>query len=160
MGSAYSAFPNQGIRMRPYFVPKATDRDGNLLEETHPKAASAIRADTAYIITSRLQGVLQRSTAATAARLARPLAGKTGTTNDYTDAWFIGFDPGLAAGVWMGYGQEKPQGRRGGGGRGARAPPPPWTEFMEAVRADTREGVLFIPPNSVVGAGARHTGYP
>jgi len=157
MVSAYSAFPNQGIRMRPYFVTKVTDRDGNLLEETHPKAASAIRADTAYIITSLLQGVVQRGTAATAARLGRPLAGKTGTTNDYTDAWFIGFDPGLAAGVWMGYDQKKPLGDRE---VGARAALPPWIQFMEAVRTNQPIEDFVVPSNIVFVAVDRHTGYP
>ena len=98
MVSAYSAFANQGIRMQPYFVKKVTDRDGNVLEEAFPKAASAIRADSAYIVTNLLRGVVQRGTAAAASRLGRPLAGKTGTTNDYTDAWFIGYDPTLVAG--------------------------------------------------------------
>ncbi|MFQ5789094.1 MAG: penicillin-binding protein 1A [Acidobacteriota bacterium] len=157
MVSAYSTFANQGIRMRPYFVAKVTDRDGNLLEETHPEAASAIRADTAYIITNLLKGVVQRGTAARAARLGRPLAGKTGTTNDYTDAWFIGYDPRLAAGVWVGFDQKR---SLGDGEVGARTALPAWIEFMETVLADQPVEDFPIPSNIVFVPVDRHTGYP
>ena len=157
MVSAYSAFPNQGIRMRPYSVTKVTDRDGNLLEETHPKAASAIRADTAYIVTSLLQGVVQRGTAARAARLGRPLAGKTGTTNDYTDAWFIGFDPGLAAGVWVGFDEKRSLGEKE---VGARTALPAWIGFMSEVRENQPVEDFSVPSNIVFVPVDRHTGYP
>ncbi len=157
MVSAYSAFPNQGIRMRPYSVTKVTDRDGNLLEETHPKAASAIRADTAYIVTSLLQGVVQRGTAARAARLGRPLAGKTGTTNDYTDAWFIGFDPGLAAGVWVGFDEKRSLGEKE---VGARTALPAWIGFMSEVRENQPVKDFSVPSNIVFVPVDRHTGYP
>ena len=157
MVSAYSAFPNQGTRMRPYSVTKVTDRDGNLLEETHPKAASAIRADTAYIVTSLLQGVVQRGTAARAARLGRPLAGKTGTTNDYTDAWFIGFDPGLAAGVWVGFDEKRSLGEKE---VGARTALPAWIGFMSEVRENQPVEDFSVPSNIVFVPVDRHTGYP
>ena len=157
MVSAYSAFPNQGIRMRPYSVTKVTDRDGNLLEETHPKAASAIRADTAYIVTSLLQGVVQRGTAARAARLGRPVAGKTGTTNDYTDAWFIGFDPGLAAGVWVGFDEKRSLGEKE---VGARTALPAWIRFMSEVRENQPVENFSVPLNIVFVPVDRHTGYP
>jgi penicillin-binding protein 1A len=157
MVSAYSAFPNQGIRMRPYFVTKVTDRDGNLLEETHPKAASAIRADTAYIMTNLLHGVVRRGTGARAARLGRPLAGKTGTTNDYTDAWFIGFDPSLAAGVWVGFDQKLSLGEKE---VGARAALPAWISFMGEVREDAPIEDFAVPSNIVFVPVDRHTGYP
>lgn len=157
MLSAYSAFANQGIRMRPYFVLKVTDRDGNLLEETRPAAASAIRADTAYVMTNILRGVIQRGTAARASRLGRPLAGKTGTTNDYTDAWFVGFDPNLIAGVWMGFDQEKSMRK---GEEGARAALPAWMDFMEQVLKDRPLQDFPIPSNIVFVPVNRHTGYP
>ena len=98
MASAYAAFANQGLRMKPYLITRITDRDGNIIEEGRPAAKDAIRADTAYIMTSLLRGVVQRGTAARASSLKRPIAGKTGTTNDFTDAWFIGFEPSLSAG--------------------------------------------------------------
>ena len=91
--SAYSVFPNHGVRMEPVQVLSVADREGVLLEEHQPVPRDAIRADTAYVMTSMLRGVVQRGTAASAAALDWPLAGKTGTVNDYTDAWFVGFDP-------------------------------------------------------------------
>ncbi|HJS73369.1 MAG TPA: PBP1A family penicillin-binding protein [Vicinamibacteria bacterium] len=157
MVSAYSAFANQGIRMQPYFITKVTDRDGNVLEEVFPKAASAIRADSAYIITNLLRGVVQRGTAASASRLGRPLAGKTGTTNDYTDAWFIGYDPTLVAGTWMGFDQKVPLGDRETGTRTALTP---WIAFMGEVLKDKPIEDFPVPSNIVFVPVDRKTGYP
>jgi len=157
MVSAYSAFANQGIRMQPYIVTKVTDRDGNVLEEAFPRAASAIRADSAYIVTNLLRGVVQRGTAASASRLGRPLAGKTGTTNDYTDAWFIGYDPTLVAGTWMGFDQKIPLGDRETGTRTALAP---WIDFMGEVLADKPIEDFPVPSNIVFIPVDRKTGYP
>jgi len=157
MVSAYSAFANQGIRMQPHFITKVTDRDGNVLEEVYPKAASAIRADSAYIVTNLLRGVVQRGTAASASRLGRPLAGKTGTTNDYTDAWFIGYDPTLVAGTWMGFDQKIPLGDRETGTRTALAP---WIDFMGEVLAEKPIEDFPVPSNIVFVPVDRKTGYP
>ena len=110
MTSAYSVFPNQGVRMAPYSILKVTDREGNLLEENRPEAQDAIRADTAYVMTSLLRGVVEHGTAVKAAALKWPVAGKTGTTDDFSDAWFIGFDPDITIGVWLGYDQKQPMG--------------------------------------------------
>lgn len=157
MVSAYSAFANQGLRMHPVLVTKVTDRDGNVLEETYPKAASAIRADAAYLITNLLRGVVQRGTAVRASRLGRPLAGKTGTTNDYTDAWFLGFDPTLVAGTWIGFDQKVSLGERE---TGARAALPAWMEFMEAALEDKPIEDFPVPSNIVFVPVDRKTGYP
>jgi penicillin-binding protein 1A len=157
MVSAYSAFANQGIRMQPYLVTKVTDRDGNVLEEAFPKAASAIRADSAYIVTNLLRGVVQRGTAASANRLGRPLAGKTGTTNDYTDAWFIGFDPTLVAGTWFGFDQKVPLGDRETGTRAALAP---WIDFMGEALENKPIEDFPVPSNIVFVPVDRKTGYP
>ena len=157
MVSAYSTFPNQGIRMTPYLVTKVTDRDGNLLEETRPKAAGAIRADTAYIVTHLLQGVVQRGTGVRASALGRPLGGKTGTTNDYTDAWFVGFDPTMAAGSWIGFDQKRSLGDRE---IGSRAALPPWIKFMEEAREEPPTEDFAVPSNIVFVPVDRHTGYP
>src|SRR4029079_14923448 len=105
--SAYTAFPNQGIRLQPYQVMAVVDRDGNTLEEARPAARDAIRADTAFVMTNLLRGVVLRGTGAAAAALDWPLAGKTGTVDDFTDAWFIGFDPNITVGVWVGYDEKK-----------------------------------------------------
>jgi hypothetical protein len=100
--SSSSTGPNHGIRMEPYLAQAITDRDGSLLEERRPQPKDAIRADTAYVMTNLMQGVVQHGTAAAANALNWPLAGKTGTVDDNTDAWFVGFDPNITVGVWMG----------------------------------------------------------
>ena len=130
MTSAYSVFPNQGVRMAPYTILKVTDREGNLLEENRPEPQDAIRADTAYVMTSILRGVVEHGTAIKAAALNWPVAGKTGTTDDFSDAWFIGFDPDITLGVWVGYDQKKPL---GSGMSGAEAALPIWVSSHEGL---------------------------
>ena len=126
MVGAYATFANQGLRMKPFLIERITDRDGNVIEQATPRASDALRADTAFILTSLLRGVVERGTAARVRRLKRPIAGKTGTTNDFTDAWFIGFEPSLAAGVWVGFDEKKDS--LGRGETGARRPcPSGWT---------------------------------
>lgn len=147
MVSAYGAFANQGLRMKPYLIARITDRDGNIIEEARPQARDAIRADTAFILTSLLRGVASRGTAARAARLRRPIAGKTGTTNDFTDAWFIGFEPSLAAGVWVGFDEKKDS--LGKDQTGAHAALPIWMDFWAAVVKDTPVEDFAIPGNIV-----------
>lgn len=126
--SGYSAFANHGIRMEPYYAQKITDREGGLLEQRRPQPRDAIRADTAYVINSLLQGVVVRGTATPANVLKWPLGGKTGTVDDFTDAWFVGFDPNITVGVWVGHDEKKPLGP---GEQGARAALPTWIDFMK-----------------------------
>lgn len=145
MVSAYSAFPNRGVRMAPYFITRITDRDGRELETFYPETASVIRADLAYVVTHLLQGVVARGTAVGARRLGRPVAGKTGTTNDFTDAWFIGFDTEIAAGVWVGH--DRPSLTLGEKESGARVALPAWTWFMEAVRGGAPPEEFGAPRN-------------
>jgi penicillin-binding protein 1A len=150
MTCAYAVFPNQGVRMRPYHILKIADREGNLLEENRPEAHDAIRADTAFVMANLLRGVVQRGTAATAAALDWPLAGKTGTTDDYTDAWFMGFDPDITVGVWVGLDEKKPLGRNE---TGAVAALPIWIDFMKryiALRGDRRSPPQFQAPGNIV----------
>jgi penicillin-binding protein 1A len=150
MTSAYSAFPNQGVRMQPYSVLSVADRDGNLLEEHRPEPHEAVRADTAFVMTNLLRGVVQRGTGAAAASLDWPLAGKTGTMDEYTDAWFIGFDPNITVGVWLGYDEKK---SLGNGETGATAALPVWMEFMKYYidkRADRSMPPHFEPPGNIV----------
>jgi penicillin-binding protein 1A len=160
IASAYTAFPNQGVRMRPYTTLQVLDREGNLLEENRPEPREAIRADTAFVITNLLRGVTLRGTAAAAASLDWPVAGKTGTMDEYTDAWFIGFDPDITVGVWVGYDEKKPLGR---GETGAQAALPIWMAFMKAY-IETRRGTgvpEFSPPGNIVfRAVDRSTGAP
>ena len=147
MTSAYSAFPNQGVRMRPYPILKVSDREGNLLEENRPEPKDAIRADTAFVMTNLLRGVVQRGTAAKAAALNWPIGGKTGTTDDYTDAWFVGFDPDITIGVWVGLDQKKPIGHNQ---TGAEAALPIWMDIMKAWIGERTTPPAFEPPGNIV----------
>jgi penicillin-binding protein 1A len=148
--SAYSAFPNQGLRMRPYSVVSVADREGNVLEEHRPESHDAIRADTAFVMTHLLRGVVQRGTAASAASLGWPLAGKTGTVDDNTDAWFVGFDPDITVGVWVGYDEKK---TIGANETGSTAALPIWIDFMRAyieARGDRSNPPGFEAPGNIV----------
>ncbi|MGH9145954.1 MAG: penicillin-binding protein 1A [Vicinamibacterales bacterium] len=149
MTSAYSVFANQGIRMTPYSILKVSDREGNVLEENRPESRDAIRADTAFVMTNLLRGVIQQGTGAKAAALKWPLGGKTGTTDDNSDAWFIGFDPDITVGVWVGHDERKPLGPSE---TGAVAALPIWIEFMQAYLADKdRENPpQFARPSNIV----------
>lgn len=149
MTSAYSAFGNHGVRLTPYGIVSITDRDGAVLRDTRPEPHEAIRGDTAFVMTHMLRGVVERGTAASAASLDWPLAGKTGTVDDYTDAWFVGFDPDITVGVWVGYDEKKPLGT---GETGASAALPIWIDFMRTYIARRREaGAMpaFDPPGNI-----------
>jgi penicillin-binding protein 1A len=159
--SAYSAFPNAGVRMPPVFIRSVDDRRGARLEETRPTPSEAIRADTAAVMTALLQGVMQRGTGAASASLRWPLGGKTGTVDDYTDAWFIGFDPDITVGVWFGRDEKKPIGPNE---TGTTAALPAWIEFMRdylSLRGPTDTPPAFPRPSSVVTTLVnRDTGLP
>lgn len=134
--SAFSVFPNKGVRARPYFIIRIEDKDGNVLEENIPSTEEVISPQIAYIMTYLLQGVVQRGTARAAASLNWPLAGKTGTTNKFTDAWFIGFSPSLCAGVWVGYDTKVSMGERQSG---AVVALPIWIDFFARVIEDKKK---------------------
>lgn len=131
--SAFTVFPNKGVRITPYFISRIEDRQGRVLEEAKVEAEEVISPQTAYLMTYLLEGVILRGTAAAAASLGIPLAGKTGTTSDFTDAWFVGFSPSLCAGVWIGHDLKKSIGNRQSG---AVAALPAWMEFFKAVIKD------------------------
>ena len=141
--SAYSAFPNDGIRAAPRYIRKVTDRDGHVLEEDFADARDVISERTARIMTAMLREVVEHGTAARAASLNAPLAGKTGTTNDFTDAWFIGFSPSITCGVWVGYDEKKTLGNRE---TGAAAALPIWMDFMRAALTTRPSGDFQAPP--------------
>jgi penicillin-binding protein 1A len=147
MTAAYSVFPNQGVLMKPYSIVKVTDREGNLLEDDRPQPQDAIRADTAYVMVNLLRGVIERGTGVKAAELKWPIAGKTGTTEDFGDAWFIGFDPDLTLGVWVGYDQKKPL---GSGMTGAEAALPIWIDIFKAWIGDRTNPPTFEAPGNIV----------
>ncbi|WP_243372841.1 PBP1A family penicillin-binding protein [Geotalea sp. SG265] len=172
--SAYAVFASGGFKVSPYFVTKVVDREGNVLEETTPPqlpvfssatsavnlalddpgtskpasrsstAVPVISPETAYIMTNLMQSVVSSGTGQRARALGRPVAGKTGTTNDMKDAWFIGYVPQLVAGVWVGYDQER---SLGAGGSGGQAAAPIWTEFMQRGLAGVPVANFQVPAN-------------
>ncbi|MEZ5284417.1 MAG: penicillin-binding transpeptidase domain-containing protein [Vicinamibacterales bacterium] len=159
--SAYSVFPNHGIRMAPFSILSITDREGTLLEENQPAPQDAIRADTAYVMTNLMRGVVLRGTGAAANALRWPLAGKTGTVDDYTDAWFVGFDPNITVGVWLGRDEKKPLGP---GETGTTAALPVWIDFMKDyldLYGDRENPPEFDAPGNIVFMTVdRSTGEP
>jgi penicillin-binding protein 1A len=158
MTAAYSVFPNQGVLMKPYSVLKVTDREGNLLEENHPQPQDAIRADTAFVMVNLLRGVVERGTGVKAAALNWPIAGKTGTTEDFGDAWFIGFDPDVTLGVWVGYDQKKPL---GAGMAGAEAALPIWIDIFKTWIGERKDAPAFEAPGNIVFVNVdKNTGQP
>jgi penicillin-binding protein 1A len=150
MTSAYSAFPSQGVRMSPYAVRSVSDREGTIIEENRPEPHESLRADTAFLMSHLLEGVVQRGTAFAAKALQWPVAGKTGTMDEFTDAWFVGFDPNLSVGVWVGYDEKKPL---GSGETGAQAALPIWMDFVKAYidkRADRARPPTFEAPGNII----------
>src|SRR5262245_19468214 len=133
MVSGYSTFPNDGVRVVPQMIRRVIDYDGNVLEENLPELRDVIPAETARIMVDLMQEPVRRGTAVKAQELKRPVAGRTGTTNDFTDAWFIGYTPSLAAGVWIGFDEKVTLGDKETGGLAAL---PMWIEMMQQVYKD------------------------
>jgi penicillin-binding protein 1A len=133
--SAFTVFPNDGIRIDPHMIRRVTSYDGALLEEAHPEVHDVVSPDVARTMTAMLEEVIQFGTGIQAKALGRPAAGKTGTTQDYTDAWFVGFTPQITAGVWVGF--DDKQISLGKKETGARAALPIWLEFMQGATAGT-----------------------
>ena len=125
--SAYSVFPNDGVRVSPRYITRVTDYEGRVLEEDFPEVKDVISERTARIMTSMLREVVLHGTGIAAAKLPFPVAGKTGTTNDFTDAWFVGFTPTMTCGVWVGFDEKKSLGAKE---TGAHAALPIWANFM------------------------------
>jgi penicillin-binding protein 1A len=145
---AYSVFANQGFLVEPVFVLKITDRDGNVIEEAVSERRKVIEKDTAFIMTNLMESVVQHGTGQRIKALGRPAAGKTGTTNDMYDAWYIGYTPEYITGVWVGFDTEAPLGKTE---TGAVAASPIWLGFMKQVLAN--ESVkTFQPPDGVIFA--------
>jgi penicillin-binding protein 1A len=125
------------VRVVPRFIRKVVDYDGHVREENYPEVKDVIGVDTARTMTQLLEGVVQHGTAASAgAKLKHALGGKTGTTNDFTDAWFIGFSPSVTCGVWIGFDEKKALGDKEAG---ALAALPIWEDFMRVVIQDHPE---------------------
>lgn len=144
--SAYSVFANGGIRLEPVAILLITDSNGRVLYSNDSLPAQAMKPETAYIITNLLKGVIERGTGGKARELGRPVAGKTGTTNDYRDAWFIGYTPSLVAGVWVGYDDQRSLGPKA---TGSRAALPVWLDFMKQAHQN-QDPVDFSIPNGIL----------
>ncbi|MGC2697669.1 MAG: PBP1A family penicillin-binding protein [Candidatus Angelobacter sp.] len=141
--AAFTVFPNDGIRIEPRYIRKVTDYEGNVLEQDFPDAKDVISQRTARTMVSLLEEVVKHGTGGAARALKHPVAGKTGTTNDYTDAWFIGFTPSVTCGVWMGFDEKENLGDNETGGHAAL---PIWIEFMRAVISDpASKNEAFLP---------------
>jgi len=148
--AAFTTFPNDGVRVAPRMIRKVEDYDGRVLEEDYPEVKDVVSARTARIMVDMLREVVLHGTGAAAAKLNHPLGGKTGTTNDFTDAWFVGFSPSLTCGVWVGFDEKKTLGNKE---TGAVAALPIWMDFMR-VALQGRESEDFlapppVPPNAV-----------
>ncbi len=153
MTAAYNVFANNGVYVKPRYIRKITDQTDRVLEEKLPELSEATSAQVAFELAYMLKGVIDRGTAYAAHTLADPLAGKTGTTNGYTDAWFIGFSPEYTVGVWTGY--DDPSKSLGGGATGADVALPIWIDIfkqfedrkLRVARPDFEapHGVVIVP---------------
>jgi len=141
--SAYSVFPNDGVRVAPRYITRVTDYEGRVLEEDFPEVKDVVSERTARIMTSMLREVVLHGTGIAASKLPFPVAGKTGTTNDFTDAWFVGFSPTMTCGVWVGYDEKRSLGAKE---TGAHAALPIWMNFMTAAMAGKDVGEFQPPP--------------
>jgi len=146
--AAYGAFANNGEVFRPHLVRRIVDRDGQLLYENHDTPQQAIRPVTAYLMADMLRGVIDGGTGYGVRQMGfqLPAAGKTGTTNDYKDAWFIGFTPSLVTGVWVGYDQPQTIRRNG---YAAELAVPMWTRFMKVATKGMKPNWIERPRGAI-----------
>ncbi|PIS38451.1 MAG: penicillin-binding protein [Nitrospirae bacterium CG_4_9_14_3_um_filter_53_35] len=144
--AAYAAFAAQGVYSSPMLITQVYDRNGRILENHQPEQRIAFDEDAAFQMTYLLEGVVQSGTGRIARSLNRPVAAKTGTTDDYSDAWFIGYSPELAAGVWVGYDKRTPIGP---GETGSMAAGPIWVFFMQEALKNKAPSYFPVPSNIV-----------
>jgi penicillin-binding protein 1A len=150
--SAFTVFPDDGIHIEPHYIRRVTSYDGAVLEEPRPKVTDVIPPEVARTMVAMLEEVVQFGTGVRAKDLGRPSAGKTGTTNDFTDAWYIGFTPQLTAGVWVGNDDKRIS--LGKKETGARAALPIWLEFMQgAVQGTPVEEFPNVVPLEKLATG-------
>jgi len=158
--SAYATFASQGVRTEPIIIKSIVDGNGVVLESYQPEPKEAIDPTTAYLVTSLLKSVVDEGTGRGAKSLEKPLAGKTGTTNNYVDAWFVGYASSMVTGVWVGY--DNSQASLGDKETGARSALPIWIPVMARALADrpaedfaAPENVVFVKIDPVSGLLAR-----
>ncbi|MFP4040382.1 MAG: penicillin-binding protein 1A [Desulfosudaceae bacterium] len=153
--TAYSVFANLGDKIPPVFIKSVQDRDGNVLERHEAEPEQVIDPDTAYIMTHLLKGVVERGTGRRVKALQRPAAGKTGTTDNLDDAWFVGYTPGYITAVWVGYDSER---SLGASETGASAAIPIWLGFMKRILADQPVKYFEVPSGVVFSKIDAETG--
>lgn len=141
--TAYGVFANGGMHVPSVFITKIIDAHQQVIEEHLPQARQAVSPEVAYVMTNLLQGVVQNGTGRRVRALGRPVAGKTGTTNDFRDAWFLGYTPDMIAGVWVGIDDRTTLGHRETGGRVAS---PIWLEFMQEAVREQPIADFAVPP--------------
>ena len=150
--AAYGTFANKGVYCKPFGITRIEDRYGNVLKEYYPKREEVLSTETSYMMTSLLQTVLDRGTGGSVRwkyHFYHPAAGKTGTTQGWTDAWFVGYSPYIAAGAW--FGVDDPQVSLGQGSDGSKAALPAWARFMKASHDTLTYGHLeFEQPEKVL----------
>ncbi|MCL2506485.1 MAG: penicillin-binding protein 1A [Endomicrobia bacterium] len=146
MVSAYATFGSGGVKTKPYVINKITDKDGRILEQNVPSQSEVLSPQTSYIMTNMLKSVVERGSGWHARNLGRPSAGKTGTTNEYSDAWYIGYTPQLAAGVWVGYDDRSIS--LGDKSTGGNIACPIWTTFMKGALAG-KPIIDFTQPENI-----------
>ncbi len=151
----YSVFNNQGYLVKPVFITKILDRNGEVLEENLPDRKKVIDKSTAYIMTSLLESAVKHGTGYRVRALKRPVAGKTGTTNNLCDAWFVGYTPRYTTGVWVGFDEG---GSLGESETGSRAASPIWLAFMKKVLADKPVRIFQVPEGVVFSKIDAETG--
>ena len=155
MVNAYSVFANQGYLVQPVFIQKIVDRDGKILEEASTIREKVLEKNTAYLITNLLEGVVKNGTGRRIKALKRPVAGKTGTSNNLFDAWFVGYTPRYITGVWVGFDEEKSLGE---GEQGALTASPIWLGFMREILKDQPIKVFQVPEGVVFAKIDAETG--
>jgi len=155
--AAFTTFPNDGVRVVPRYIRKVTDYDGRVLEENYPEVRDVVSARTARIMVSMLREVVLHGTGFQASKLNHPLGGKTGTTNDFTDAWFVGFSPSITCGVWVGFDEKKTLGNKE---TGAMAALPIWMDFMRVALKGRESEDFAAPPPEVRSAVAQKVDTP
>jgi penicillin-binding protein 1A len=153
---AYSVFNNLGFLVNPVFITKILDRDGNVIEEAEIIREKVIEESTAYIMTSLLEGVVKHGTGHRVRALNRPVAGKTGTTNNLHDAWFMGYSPRYTTGTWVGFDDETSLGKSE---TGSRAASPIWLGFMQKILAGKSVRVFTVPEGVVFSNIDAETGF-
>ncbi|MBN1614442.1 MAG: PBP1A family penicillin-binding protein [Deltaproteobacteria bacterium] len=157
MVRAYGVLANQGQKATPFFIKRIVDRTGHVFEESQVRVEQVIDPAVAFISTHVMQDVVESGTGRRVRSIGRPVAGKTGTTDDTRDAWFIGFTPSLVTGVWVGFDQERSLGRQEVGGRAAA---PIWLYYMEQALKGKPIEVFPVPDGIVFAKVDERTGLP